>query len=160
MWNEAVRHATTGRLWWRVCVNDERFTLCEIPNQEPGVFRLFDHAADPKLSHDVSIEHPHQVARLREAWTRWPPETARERAAHTGRFKLVQTPLLEGGYSSRLFDLETDPAERVDVGDRFPKVRKSLLYELERWAATLPGAVERAPDPELEATLRSLGYLE
>lgn len=160
MWNEAVRHVTTGRTWWRVCINDERFSLCEIPHQEPGVYRLYDHVADPKLSRDVSSDHPAAVTKLRAASTRWPPETARERAAHTGRFKLVQVPQLEGGYATHLYDLEADVVEEVDVSERYPKVRSYLLYELERWATTLPGAVERTPDPELEATLRSLGYLE
>ncbi len=159
MWNEAVGQLVTGR-WGRVCINGERYTLCEEPRSEPGVYRLYDHVADPRLVRDVAAEHPEVVRALRRALERWSPETARQRVAQTSRFKLVRTPRLEGGYSSRLFDLESDPQERVDVKDEHPEVYRHLAAELERWAAGIAAEPPREYDPELERVLRSLGYLE
>ena len=59
-----------------MCINGERFTLCEIPRSEPGVYRLYDHVADPKLTTDIAAEHPETVERLRHAWANWPPDRA------------------------------------------------------------------------------------
>jgi len=161
MWNEAVGRLTTGRTWWRVCINDQRFALCEIPGEAPGEYLLYDHAEDPELSLDVAAEHPEAVERLLEAWRHWPPETARERTARTRRFKLVERPRLDGGYDAELYDLENDPAEAVDVKEEFPKVYGFLSRELADWTATVPGETEERPhDPELEETLRTLGYIE
>ncbi len=159
VWNEAVEHVTTGRTWWRVCVNGPRYTLCEIPNEAPGVYALYDHVADPALSENVAAEHPEAVAALLEAWQQWPPESARQRVAQTADFKLVETPLLAGGYEAKLYHLETDPAETVDVSVEHPEVFRHLRSALAEWAAGLPDPPPRLPDPELEETLRSLGYV-
>jgi len=156
IWNEATEHVTTGRTWWRVCINGPRFTLCEIPGKKPGVYTLYDHLDDPTLSRDVGAAHPEAVAELLEDWKHWPPESARERVAWTGEYKLVERPRLDGGYDVALYRL---PDESEDVGDRFPEVRDHLRRALEQWAADLPEPGERAADPELEASLRTLGYL-
>ncbi len=156
-WNEAVRQVTTGRAGSRVCIHGERFTLCEEPG---GATRLYDHLADPTLSSDVAAEHPEAVEALREAWKSWPPESARQRTARSDRFKLVQLPLLEGGYEARLYDLQADPAESVDVAAEHPEVHRHLLGRLEAWSAGIKAGVERPFDPEREARLRALGYLK
>ncbi len=158
MWNESVDMLLTGRLCCRVCINGERFTLCEIPRDEPSAYQLYDHVADPKLTTDVAAEHQDVVERLAKAWERWPPESARQRTARTSRFKLVQYPRLEGGYASKLHDLENDPQETVDVSSEYPRIYRHLLAELESWGAGIPVAPEREYDPELEEILRSLGY--
>ncbi len=159
VWNESVQHVTTGRTWWRVCINGPRYSLCEIPKEAPGIFTLYDHREDPALTRDLAAELPEEVARLREAWKSWPPENARQRVARTPEFKLVQLPRLEGGYENRLFHLASDPQETEDVKDRYPEAYQQLLAELETWAAGLGEIPERVEDPDLESTLRSLGYV-
>ena len=159
VWNEAVEHVTTGRTWWRVCINGPRFALCEIPGEAPGVYTLYDHVADPALSRDVAAEHPDEVATLLESWQSWPPESARQRVAQTAEFKLVETPRLEGGYQAKLYRLADDPLETTDVSAEHPDVYRHLAAALAEWTADLPDPPERLPDPELEETLRSLGYV-
>jgi arylsulfatase A-like enzyme len=158
VWNEAVGNVTTGRTWWRVCLNAPPHTLCEIPGQAPGVYHLYDHVDDPGLTRDLAAERPEVMATMLEHWSTWPPESARQRAARTAGFKLVEFPRLEGGYEARLFHLPSDPAELVDVSEQYPAVHEYLAGALERWTAGLPPMPERAPDPELESTLRTLGY--
>lgn len=159
VWNEAVDHVTTGRTWWRVCVNGPRFALCEIPNEAPGIYTLYDHVADPALSQDVAADHPEAVAELLQAWQSWPPESARQRVAQTADFKLVETPRLEGGYQARLYHLPTDPQETADVSAEHPDVFRHLRAALAEWTADLPDPAVRLPDPELEEVLRTLGYV-
>ncbi len=159
VWNEAVEHVTTGRTWWRVCINGPRYALCEIPNDAPGVYALYDHVADPALSIDVAAEHPETVAALLQAWQNWPPESARQRVAQTAELKLVETPRLEGGYQAKLYHLGTDPQEATDVSAEHPDVYRHLRAALAEWTADLPDPPERLPDPELEEVLRTLGYV-
>lgn len=159
VWNESVQHVTTGRTWWRVCINGPRYTLCEIPKEEPGVFKLYDHIEDPALTIDRAAELPEEVARLQEAWKSWPPENARQRVARTPEFKIVQFPRLEGGYETHLYHLPSDPGETVDVKARFPDAYRELLADLEEWTADLAEIPDRLEDPDLEATLRTLGYV-
>ncbi len=159
VWNEAVEHVTTGRTWWRVCVNGPRYALCEIPKEAPGVYTLYDHVADPALSQDVAAEHPEAIAALLQAWQSWPPESARQRVAQTAEFKLVETPRLEGGYQAKLYDLGADPLETADVAAEHPDVYRHLRAALAEWTADLPDPPERLPDPELEEILRTLGYV-
>ena len=159
IWNEAVRHVTTGRTWWRVCINGPRYTLCEIPGEAPGVYRLYDHVGDPSLTVDIAADHPGEVAVLREAWSNWPPESARERVARTADFKLVEYPRLTGGYVDELYHLATDPGETVDVRARYPKVYEVLRSALDGWTSQLPAPPPRLPDPDLEASVRALGYV-
>ncbi len=159
VWNEAVEHVTTGRTWWRVCVNGPRYALCEIPNEAPGVYALYDHVTDLALSNDVAAEHPEVVAALLQAWQSWPPESARQRVAQTAELKLVETPRLEGGYQAKLYNLEVDRQETVDVSADYQEVFRHLRAALAEWTADLPEPVERLPDPELEEVLRTLGYV-
>jgi arylsulfatase A-like enzyme len=159
IWNESVEHVTTGRTWWRVCINGPRFSLCEIPEDAPGEYLLYDHVADPNLTRDVAADHPEEVEVLRAAWKNWPPESARQRVARTAEFKLVETPRLTGGYGDALYHLATDPEETVDVRERYPQVYETLRAALDEWTSELPAPPPRAPDPELEASLRALGYV-
>jgi len=159
VWNEAVEHVTTGRTWWRVCINGSPFTLCEIPKENPGKYLLYNHVEDPALRHDIAAEHPTVVAALRQAWKGWPHESARQRVARTAGFKLVEFPRLLGGYEAKLFHLPSDPAESVDVRKEHPQVFEYLHTALSRWTADLPALAERQENPELEAVLRSLGYV-
>ena len=50
--------------------------------------------------------------------------------------------------------------ETVDVAARHPEVFRHLRERLEAWSAGIETRVERPYDPELEARLRALGYLE
>lgn len=159
MWNEARDQVVTGRVWWRVCIHGERYVLCEIPGERPGEYTLYDQLADPTFERDLAAQHPEEVSRLLAARERWPPESGRHRTARTSRFKLVETPRLEGGYEARLYDLQADPAESHDVQDLHPEVFAALRAELAAWAAEQPPPADRPPDPELEESLRALGYL-
>jgi len=159
LWNQAFGRLTTGRLGARNCLNGARYTLCRVAG-EPGVDRLHDRERDPRLSTDVAAEHPAETARLARAWERWPPESARDRAAMRGSFKLLARPRLEGGYALTLHDLESDPGEVRDVRGAHPEVFEDLARDLEAWAAELPTGSETLLDPEIVEALRSLGYLE
>jgi arylsulfatase A-like enzyme len=159
IWNEAVNHVITGRLWGRTCINGPRFTLCSDEANRPGETWLFDHREDPGLERDIAVNHPEVVSELREAWHRWPPETARERVARTTRFKLVQRPRLDGSYTALLYDLVDDPAESTDVKERYPEVLDRLQIALDQWASELPPLGNRSFDPEIEELLRVLGYV-
>ncbi len=159
LWNEATDAVITGRNWWRICINGPRYSLCEIPRSQPGEYLLYDHVVDPKLETDIADQHSDEVSALAALWDRWPPESARQRVARTARFKLVESPRLEGGYDRRLVDLENDPAETGDVRDQHPEVLARLGAALDAWTATLPAVNAPSLDPELEETLRSLGYI-
>ena len=153
-----MTHVVTGRTWGRTCINGSRFTLCADLKHAPGETWLFDHQNDPGLETDIAGDHPEIVAELQEAWQRWPPETARERAARTTRFKLVQRPQLDGSYVATLYELANDPAESIDVSDRYPDVRRELAAALDEWTSKLPPLGDRVFDPEVEELLRVLGY--
>jgi arylsulfatase len=140
------------------CVHGPRFSLCTLPEQGTG---LYDRLEDPRLSDDVSDEHPGDLAILRAARERWQLGQARQRAARTRRYKLVEFPKLEGGYARALYDLEADPAEAENVIEEHPEVAARLSAELAAWSASIPS---RAPPPEQDAEqlemLRALGYVE
>ena len=159
MWNESSEHLTTGRRWARACLNGARFTLCSRPTERPDVFELYDHEADPHLRRDLAAERPEVVARLRTAWERWPPESARERVARTARFKLVERPRFDGGYDAALYDLAGEAGESRDVAAEHPDILAHLRAALEAWTASRQAPTERAYDPAIEESLRALGYL-
>jgi choline-sulfatase len=73
----------------------------------------------------------------------------------TARWKLVRAPRPE------LYDRQADPAERVDVSTRYPRVAATLRAELEKMDV-LGAGHEPAPaaiDPEALERLRALGYV-
>ena len=160
MWNEATEHVTTGREWGRICINGPRYTLCENPRKAPGELLLYDHVEDPALTRNLADEKPEVVDELRRSWASWPPESARQRTVRTARFKLVEFPRLDGTYESKLFDLRDDPGETRDVKERYPEIHDRLQRALEAWASNLPAPRDRPYDPELEESLRALGYLK
>jgi arylsulfatase A-like enzyme len=146
----------SGRAHSRTCIHDERFSLCGFPGRD---VHLFDHEADPFLETDVSGRYPEARLRLLESSRKWRPEQVRERALRDGRYKLVERPVLQGGFVRQLFDLREDPAERVDVTDRFPLAAQRLATGLDNWSTSLPLQVP-APAPEDVKSLQSLGYVE
>jgi len=140
------------------CVHGPRFSLCTRPKLGTG---LYDRHQDPKLSKDVSKAHPQELAVLKAARERWPVGEARQRSAQRGHYKLVERPRLEGGYSRALYDLEADPAEKVDVSARYPKVVADLAVELMAWSASIPShAPPPVRDEEQLEMLRALGYVD
>lgn len=157
---EAFSHVVTGRMGGRVCWNGPRYTLCENPGAVPNAVQLFDHLEDVDLQHDLASTRPADVKALLEVRRRWPAESARFRVARTARFKLVESPKGEGGYVSTLHDLAADPREEVDVGARFPDVRRQLEEALRAWFDTAPGWETLPRDPERERVMRALGYIE
>lgn len=146
----------SGRAHSRSCIHNARYSLCAFPGREP---HLYDHDADPFLERDVSKQHPKILQQLLESSRKWRPEQVRERALRDGRFKLVERPLLQGGFVRQLFDLRQDPAERVDATDRFPAVAERLSARLDNWSLQTPLAAPAAAPEDLK-TLRSLGYIE
>lgn len=160
MWNDAFEHLTTGRPTERPCLNDARLTLCLERGAGGNRFRLYDHSEDPELRHDLSSARPDETRRLREAFERWPPASARYRAARTPFFKLVERPRLAGGYSEALYDLLLDPAEREDVRDLHPLEAARLRRALAAWTAGMPLPGSASSDPQLTERLRALGYVQ
>ena len=161
MWNVAPDQIRTGRRGQRTCLRGPRYTLCERQKLRPGHFALYDHELDPLLEKNIAREHSEIVAELREAWSRWPPESARQRTARTARFKLIQHPRFEGGYQSILIDLEADPSESQDVSAQHPELVERLRTALEDWIRLLPADdADRPLDPGREEALRALGYIE
>ena len=155
---ESFRYITSGRSNKRNCLNGPRYSLCE---EDDKSLRLYDHVEDPDLSKDlaaVEVEHARALVRLRR---QWPAESARQRAVRQGRFKLVEIPQLQGGYSTALFDTETDPMEAKDISDEHPELTAKLKEALDLWTATLPvheGLGTLSPEEEQE--LRALGYID
>jgi arylsulfatase A-like enzyme len=140
------------------CVHGPRFSLCTRPKFGTA---LYDRRQDPKLSKDVSKEHPQELAVLKAARERWPLGEARERSAQRGRYKLVEKPRLEGGYTRALYDLEADPAEKVDVSTGHAKLAAELAAELAAWSASIPShAPAPVRDEEQLEMLRALGYVD
>ncbi|MGD2114771.1 MAG: sulfatase [Acidobacteriota bacterium] len=152
-----VRWLHSGRADHLHCLNAGRFSLCGPPGEEPG---LFDHATDPMLTRDVGDEHPEVRRRLLEARARWPPEDARQRCVRSAGFKLVARPLVDGGYSFALHDLERDPAEARDASGEHPRRSVRMRRALVAWMRQLPPREpRRRPEDEVKA-LRSLGYID
>ena len=159
LWNDAARHLTTGRAGSRACIHGPVMSLCRDPEDDGGAPRLYDRMADPLLTMDVADRHPEAVAELLAAWERWPPETARHLSARTSDFKLVRSPILEGGYRDALFDLKRDLAETTDVSARHPEVAAALTRALDAWAAPMRESPERIDDEARLEELRALGYV-
>jgi arylsulfatase A-like enzyme len=140
------------------CVHGPRYSLCTRPKHGTG---LYDRLADPDLTVDVSAAHPDDLAVLRAVRGRWQLGEARQRSARSSRFKLVDSPRLEGGYSRALYDLQNDPAESRNVIDVHPEIAAELSHELAAWSASIPS---HAPPPERDEEqlemLRALGYVE
>jgi len=153
---EAFTHLASGRPGALQCINGERFSLCAEPRGEP---RLYDHVADPFLERDLSAEFPEVREGLLAIRRRWPPGLARQRALRTERFKLVERPRPEGGWTAALYDLAEDPGETKDLSAERPDLVAGMRRELEAAFAgsEAPAAAELTPK-EVE-TLRALGYL-
>lgn len=96
-------------------------------------------------------------------------------AVRFGRWKLMRM-TRDGERIERLYDLVADPEERNDVGDREPEQVEALALALDRYAwgseqlaknlrrgsAGASAREARRPplDPDREAMLRALGYIE
>jgi arylsulfatase A-like enzyme len=160
MRNQFYRAVLTGRPSQRGCINGPRYTLCDRFNGKPVPPKLYDHVEDPGLTRDVAVSRPQEVRALLEARRRWPPGSARERAASTVRFKLVQFPRLEGGYTAALYDRTEDPQEQRDVSGEHPEVTEQLLAALAEWARDIPRAQSKPLDPTVEEAMRNLGYAQ
>lgn len=146
----------SGRAHDRSCLHDDRFSLCAFPGKQAF---LYDHQQDPWLQTDVSASFPEARQQLLASSRRWQPEQVRERGVRDGRFKMVERPQLEGGFVQSLYDLRKDPAERIDVAQRFPAASRRLAESLQAWTTAAP-SVPAATAPEDTRALRSLGYIE
>lgn len=154
---QSFRRLRSGFAEGRHCLNGPRYSLCEEAGQPA---RLYDHEADPRLTTDLCQRLPEECRRLGEASHRWPVEETRARAARGTRYKLVEHPRLEGGYSIRLFDLQADPAERFDVSELHPEVAAQLSSALRSWVGSSPPPARPARTPaDLEA-MRAIGYVQ
>ena len=77
----------------------------------------------------------------------------------TSRWKLIIYPG-NGQTYTELYDLYKDAGEQINVAERFPQVRNSLLETLKRWRMNAPPASPGPDqDPEILEKLRSLGYV-
>jgi arylsulfatase A-like enzyme len=83
-------------------------------------------------------------------------------------WKLIRTENAEGPATRELFDLSTDPEERIDIASAHPVV-VGVLDQMRRWMrreydarkrSTEDAVNERELEPDVEQNLRSLGYIE
>ena len=145
-----------GRRGMRWCINTPRHSLCEIEGRE----FFYNHINDPELQHPLTKVPKGARAILNKAKRIWTLETARQRSVRESRFKLVAKPKIAGGFKHLLYDLQTDPAQRIDVSPQFPEEAARLEAALTRWAADLPPFdAEAAMSDEALEKLRSLGYV-
>jgi hypothetical protein len=84
----------------------------------------------------------------------------RQRTLRTPRFKLVERPRLEGGYSAALFDLRSDPGEGRDVAAEHAAEVERLRQSLSAWARGIPASAQSAHTPEEMEQLQALGYID
>lgn len=84
-------------------------------------------------------------------------------SARTLDYKLVAYPAKDGGWLTQLFDLRADPEERENLVDKHPEQSRELAAALEQWrTSTQFSEPQKSPElsPELQDSLRSLGYIE
>ena len=147
----------SGMLGDLYCLNHEHYSLC---TDSHGEQRLYDRETDPDLSMDVGAQSQDVRQQLLDASALWPPGTARERSARTSRFKLVEYPLVTGGYRRVLYDLQDDSGEPSDAISKYPDVVAALQEELDTWVAGLPSPALRALNARQLEGLRELGYVK
>lgn len=85
------------------------------------------------------------------------------RAVRLPNVKLIEYPTSMGGWSPELFVLSDDPGERDNRAESSNDTALFLRQELDRWQAH--SGTDFAPeapilDPEVEAALRELGYID
>lgn len=83
------------------------------------------------------------------------------RSVRRGRYKLIEEIPPSGGERKSLYDLESDPDERVDVSTAHPETEAALAAEMKRryaGAATAKGNAVELKREDRER-LRALGYL-
>jgi len=147
----------SGRPRTGYCINDQQYSLCWSRRTTPT---LHDRNADPELQQDLREAEPQVYQRLDQARRRWTPGATRLRSVSDRRFKVIQRPRLEGGYSLAMVDLETDPAEATDIQHEEPEAFARMSRELELWTRDIPGYVQEQLTDEQEEQLRALGYVE
>ena len=155
---DSHRLLTTGRMEGRACIRGDGYAYCV--DAQSGAQTLYDIGSDPRMQTDVLEGFPEVATKLKTAFERWPPESARERTARTSRYKLVQRPLFEGGYRTQLYDLHVDPGETTDVLAQHVELGARLAALLEEWTAGIGPMRQRELDEELLEDLRALGYVE
>lgn len=146
-----------GRPRTGYCINDGQYSLCWSKAKSAA---LYDRNSDPELETDIRREQPDLYARLDGAKKRWSPGATRLRSVSDGRYKVIQRPRLEGGYSLVMVDLERDPAETTDIKDEHSETFEQLSNALEAWTKDVPGYIQEQLTDEQEAQLRALGYVE
>ena len=146
----------SGRAGGFHCLNVRRWSLCGEPGEEPS---LYDHEADPDLTTDLAAREPETLRTLLEIRKLWPPEEARSRTVRNHRFKMVETPIPQGGYRRVLYDMkEGDFPETRDVSNRYAETWRELGQELDEWTSELPRPTPPRRSPEEIRRLRALGY--
>jgi len=88
----------------------------------------------------------------------WPARSERDvrrdprpTALRDGRFKWID---------GRLYDLASDPGERVDVAEHWPEVAARMAAEAEAPSTSPPAALATELSAEVQEQLRALGYLD
>lgn len=152
-------HSTllSGRPRTGYCINKGPYSLCW--RHVVGPF-LYDRQSDPAMRKDLSKDEPELYEEMLGARQRWKPGMTRERSVSDGRFKLVERPRFEGGYSRTLYDTHADPTETKDLRKTNPDAYQALSRALADWTADIPGYVQEQLSEEAEAQLKALGYID
>ena len=86
------------------------------------------------------------------------PVRGEKLAVREGRWKYIEAPEEE---RRELYDLESDPRERVNLAEREPARAAALAERLARWRRDTPAAPPAASvSPEDAERLEALGYVE
>jgi len=113
----------------------------------------------PKPAFITARSERKRVPHIREPLT----DQRMVRAIRLPGVKLIEFPMAGGRRYREFFDLSEDPGETANRAATSPEPVLALRGELERWQRTSGGDLEPGPpvlDPEVEAALRELGYID
>ena len=148
-----------GRADERSCVHGPRHSLCGST--------LYDRDQDPALRAAVADAGGEAAAartRLAAAAARWPPEQTFQHTARSPAWKLVATPLLDGGYAESVYRVAgtgfaaPDPRTGPEAEAAAAGLRPLLPAAVRDGIAG--GGAPAARDAETTDKLRALGYVE
>ncbi len=85
------------------------------------------------------------------------------RTLRGGRYKLIVEATPAGGTADSIYDLDADPAERIDVAESRAEDVRAWKEQLDRWVLDLTSRRSAGADADLDEatlnTLKELGYL-
>lgn len=131
----------------------------ELPGRSLVPFARGTGTLDPRPAFSNARPEPERVPEIRAKLTK----SGLISSVRAPPYKLIEYPLRDGGWHRQLFDLEKDPAERVDLASKERARADELHALLERWRESSADVHRAAPPVLPEAVhraLKALGYVE